>query len=315
MVWLVTGAQGFLGLALVAAIGRACPGARIVACDIAAPGAAEAEAEALAPLGDTLHHQRLDVTDPAAVAAVIAHHRPARVIHAAGLTPSLAPDPVEAARVMAVNLGGSLAMIRACLATPPARLLLVSSAGVYAPAGPAALLEEDAPVMPAGPYAALKLALEQAARVWGAELDIITVRPGPLYGPTERMRPSRPRLSLIGRMAEALARGAPFSLAAPDAGRDWTHAGDAADAIVALAFNPAPSARLFNITSGRRHTNADLARAFAARGLRIDWQDRPPERHEADGPTFSARLLQAETGLRLRHGLDDGIATLVRPTP
>lgn len=291
MDWLVTGAGGFLGRAIVSALGRAHPRDTVLACDLGAPGCTD-----------------LDVTDSAAVEQALARHRPARVIHAAALTPAPDHDAAEAARVMRVNAGGSLAMIRACLATPPARLVLLSSAGVYAPG--TQVWDETAPTRPEGAYAASKLASEEAACVWSDALDMICVRPGPLYGPGEMARSSRPRISLVGQMADALKAGEPFALAAPEAGRDWTHIDDAAEAIVALAGLETPPHRLFNITSGQRITNARLAAAFEARGLRVQWQDRPPQPHENDRPTVTAERLRAATGLTPRHDIASGIATL-----
>lgn len=309
MTWLVTGAHGFLGLAILSAIFRACPDEAVIAADLSDPD--PDDQACLAPWQAQIRHIRLDVTDPQAVMQAVAVHRPARVVHAAALTPSDNPGPAEATAIMRVNAGGTFAMIRACLAHPPERLVLVSSAGVYAQGAPANLrIEEATPVSPEGPYAASKLAMEEVARIYAEDLDIVTVRPGALYGPTERFRATRPRLSLIGRMAQDLYAGRICRLAAAQAGRDWTHAEDAADYIVALATKPTLGHRLFNITSGERHSNADIAGAFATHGLQVNWQDRPPLRHEADQPIHSARRLRAETGLIPRHDLASGIATL-----
>lgn len=312
MDWLVTGAFGFLGLELLAAIHRAQPQARILATDRSLPG--RQEERFLAPLAPQLKVAALDVTDSKAVAALIARHRPAYVIHGAALTPSLLPCAKEAAAVMAVNLGGSLNVIRACLASPPRRLSLMSSAGVYMdhhPEGlPSQMRDESWPCLPQGPYAASKLALEQAAQVWGGDLDIICLRPGALYGPTEWLRDSRPRLSLPARMALAARSGTEFELAAPQSGRDWTHAVDAAEAIVALTVLQSLSHRVFNITSGERISNQNLAAHFAPHGLRWHITARMPERHESDQIPHCAARLQAATGLTPRYDLAKGVASL-----
>jgi len=301
MSWLVTGAGGFLGQALTAAIRRAEPGAEIIAADLGPVP----EAPGITPA-------RLDVADPAAVMALVARHRPARILHAAALTPGPAADAGLLLKTLHVNLGGTLNMIRAALAHRPEHLLLVSSAGVY-PDGDGSFTE-DGPLAPVAAYAASKLAAETAAASFGADLGLTVVRPGPLYGPTEIWRPSRPSLSLFALMAHAAREGRPFALGAPGNARDWMHSDDAARAIVALAARPAPiGVETFNVASGARVDHARLARAFAPFGL-VTEIAADPHPAEASRPALSVARLRAATGLTPR-SIEDGVADLMARAP
>src|SRR5512144_2612447 len=109
----------------------------------------------LAGVPVTLHAG--DVTDAAAVAAVVGSVAPDAIVHlAAWSSPRDAErDPWSA---YAVNVGGTLAVLAAVRAhAPRARVVVVSSCLVYGvPQHPGLPITEDAPVQPRGIYGASK---------------------------------------------------------------------------------------------------------------------------------------------------------------
>ncbi|TWA61077.1 dTDP-4-dehydrorhamnose reductase [Azospirillum brasilense] len=103
-----------------------------------------------------------DVTDPAAVAAAMAAHRPALVVNASAYT---AVDKAESEPepAFAVNRHGPANLARACAAAG-VPLIHISTDYVFDGASKATPWREDDPVAPQGVYAASKLAGEEAVR-------------------------------------------------------------------------------------------------------------------------------------------------------
>ena len=144
---LVTGADGFVGGHLSAALGAAA-----------------------APL-------EADVLDRDAVAEAVRRERPDAVVHLAAQS-SVGRSWADAADTWTVNVVGTVNVLEAVAAEQPsARVLFASTGEVY---GNAARIPtpEDEPVAPVSPYAASKAAAEiacgQAAR--GAGLDVVVTR-------------------------------------------------------------------------------------------------------------------------------------------
>lgn len=117
-------------------------------------------ADGLRPVG--LARAEGDVTDPAAVAAAMAAHRPALVVNASAYT---AVDKAESEpdRAFAVNRDGPANLARAC-AGAGVPLIHISTDYVFDGTSKADPWREDDPVAPQGVYAASKLAGEDAMR-------------------------------------------------------------------------------------------------------------------------------------------------------
>lgn len=141
---LVTGASGFVGGHVLAALAASFPAADIIGCG-RAPG--------LEPL---------DITDGACVRALVARLAPQGIVHLAAVaSPTQARrDP---ARAWAVNHGGTLALARALAAARPgAAMVFASSAEIYGRSFRGPALDERAPLAPLNPYAATKAAADLA---------------------------------------------------------------------------------------------------------------------------------------------------------
>jgi dTDP-4-dehydrorhamnose reductase len=150
--WLVTGAAGQLGSALVAQLG-----ARSIPCEG--------------------RDRRLDVADSAALRAALLALRPARVLNAAAYTDvdGCERDPT---RARAVNAEAPAALAATCRELGVG-LLHVSTDYVFDGRG-ARPLREDDPVAPLSEYGRSKLAGERA--VLAASPDFVVVRASWLFG-------------------------------------------------------------------------------------------------------------------------------------
>jgi nucleoside-diphosphate-sugar epimerase len=262
---LVTGAAGFLGLAVVRSLSRA--GVSVVAVDRApSPDVAWRDGTVL----DRVRYERRDVS-----------HAPLDdllrgtegVVHAAALTPADEHVGDTADRLLEVNLG-SLAPVLAALrrSRSARRLVLVSSAGVYDQDQDRTLGEDDA-TGGASLYGAAKLAAEIVGRRYAQlhGLGLCAVRPTSLFGGGEKERPSRPRVTPFLRLVESAAAGQPVRLERWGSRADWVSVDDAADAITTLLREGPLDGRSFNLSSARPRAFEEVAREVAgAVGLELD---------------------------------------------
>jgi dTDP-4-dehydrorhamnose reductase len=219
--WLVTGAGGMLGRDLVDVLGRRGE-------DVTA-----------------LRREDLDVTDPAAVRALILRARPAVVVNCAAWT---AVDDAETHedQALLVNGRGAKNVAAACAASG-SRLVHVSTDYVFGGDGLAPYAEYD-PTAPRTAYGRTKLAGEQAVLGLLPEHGYV-VRTAWLYG-AHGPNFVRTMIGLAGRQ--------PFVDVVADQRGQPTWAADVADQIVALATGAAP-AGIYHATSSGEATWHELA--------------------------------------------------------
>ena len=202
-----------------------------------------------------------DVLDAAAVAAAVAGadlvcHLAARVRVRESRT-----DPLGYWRT---NLDGTRNVLAAL--APSARLVLASTCTVHAvseePIG------EDAPLAPANPYAASKLAAELLARdvALAGGPGVVCLRAFNVAGPGDRDT-SRVVPALLSSVSDGTSqtsdvRDPPRSFTVNGDGsavRDYLHVADLADAVLAAATVAEPGTwRAFTVGSGRGTSVADL---------------------------------------------------------
>ena len=122
--------------------------------------------------GDTF---AVDLTDRAAVAAMVQEVQPDVVVHLAAIAFVAHGD---AEQIYRVNVSGTRNLLEALagLAHRPSAVLLASSANIYGNSE-AGVIHEDVPAAPANDYAVSKLAMEYMARLWQDKLPLIFVRP------------------------------------------------------------------------------------------------------------------------------------------
>ena len=157
---LVTGASGFVGRHLCAALAAAYPDAALLTAPI-------------------------DLRDGDAVADAVAAARPDVCVHLAAVS-TLAAARRDEDLCWDVNLHGSLSLARAILRhAPDCQMLFVSSADAYGGAGPQdGPIDEAVPLAPKNIYAATKAAADLAlGAMAGQGLRVVRLRPFNHTGP------------------------------------------------------------------------------------------------------------------------------------
>ena len=281
MTIMVTGAFGFVGLNIVEALlGR---GETVVALGL---GGVPAEAEAdFAALPGKLVAIEADVTVEGAVARAMADHGVDRLIHTAAITAGYEREKATPAKVIEVNLLGTVAAIQAARDNGVKKIVSFSSSAVYGSGADDVEIVEEATTWPrmGTIYAISKYAAERTAlrlgEVW--DLDVSLLRPGAVYGPFERDTGARDTLSAVLQITRMARAGTPVVLQRR-AMADWVYGPDVAGAALALLDAKGLGGRVYNIACG-----PDKRFALEAWGRRL----------EAQFPGFTCRLAEpGETG-------------------
>ena len=189
-------------------------------------------------------HWRADLSDPAALAAIVRDAAPAAVVHLAAISH---PRHADTAGIYRTNLVGTLTLLEALAraARKPDRVLLASTATVYADPGAEPITESSA-LAPTTHYAVSKLAMEEMAKLFAAQLPLVIVRPFNYTGPGQHEPFVVPKI--VRHFAE---RAAVIELGNLDVVRDFQDVRTVADIYARLLAVPGVAGRTFNICSGR----------------------------------------------------------------
>ncbi|WP_063917545.1 NAD-dependent epimerase/dehydratase family protein [Nocardia niwae] len=256
---LVTGANGYIGRAVVELLGRA--GHEPIAM-VRASGSAPQVTTRVADLLDEAGLRRaLDGVDA--------------VCHLGGSTRAResTADPL---RYFRVNTGGTVVLLDAMLAAGVPRMVFASTGSIYGTPERQPMTER-LPDAPPHPYAASKLAAEWAisSQAGTGRLSAIVLRLMNVAGGVDR-DPTR----LIPRAFTAARNGSTLEVNGDGtAVRDYLHIIDAAAAFVACLENmpPAGETSRYLIGSGRGSSILDVVGAVERRtGRRIQLTHRPP---------------------------------------
>jgi nucleoside-diphosphate-sugar epimerase len=275
---LVTGAAGFIGRALVAALAAA--GHDVVA----------------------LARSDGDVADAATWARLPAAEH---VFHLAGRSyvPESWDDP---AGFLAANVGGTARALDYCGACG-AHLVFVSA---YVYGVPQRLpIREDDPAAPNNPYALSKYLAEQACAFHAAELGVpVTVlRPFNIFGPGQRSE------FLIPTILAQVRAGETIRVADLTPRRDYLFVDDLMAALSRTLELP-HGYRLFNLASGVSYSVQeiiDTVQAAAGTRLPVASEDAPRVNEIADVRADISRA-RAQLGWAPRVAFAEGIARLIR---
>jgi UDP-glucose 4-epimerase len=307
---LVTGGAGFVGSHLAA--GLLAQGMRVRVLDDLSTGREHNLA------GFTVELVQGDVRDARALAEAMQGVR--WVFHEAAMVsvPASLDDPLSCYEV---NLQGTLQVLWAAYQAGVQRVVVASSAAVYGEATEP--VDEESPKRPLSPYAASKLAMEGAARLFTRVYGLATVclRYFNAYGP--RQRPDSPYAAVIPSFIEAMLEGRPATIHGEgDQSRDFVYIGDVVRANLLAAERPEAVGGVFNIGSGVSVTIRELAGI-----LQSFFPQAPAPLH---GPSregdirFSRAVLDRAAqalGYRPEVGMQEGLRSTVewfrqeRPTP
>ncbi len=293
---LVTGASGFVGPHLVAALEAA--GHEVWTTD--------REQHAVPA---TARHECGDLADPLTVRALFERARPERIFHLAGLT-SVAYSFQNPREVLLANLGVSVNVLEAVRQVAPgARVLVVGSADQYGPVAEADQpIRESQPFRPASPYAVSKVAQEhlamQYARSFG--LHVVATRSFNHSGPGQSDRFVLPSFARQVALAERGAQAPVLRVGNLDVRRDFLDVRDVVRAYVLLLDHGEPGVA-YNVCRGeapRVRDLLDLLLQQARVPLRVEID--PARSRPADLPVLRGdpSRLRERTGWRPEVPLD-----------
>ena len=161
------------------------------------------------------------------------------MLHGAALTTAPEALGLTAAEHVRANTQPLLALLCHAAACRARAFVFLSSSGIFAQGDGVPDLTDTTPPTAQGPYSAAKRAGEElVAGALGDVCEIFCLRLGYIYGPGERVRASRARVSLVQGWLETARAGGVLDTHAADPRRDWTWAPDLAPAIARLLGTP-----------------------------------------------------------------------------
>jgi nucleoside-diphosphate-sugar epimerase len=185
-----------------------------------------------------------------------------------------------------------------------ARLVLASSSSIYGDAETYPT-PEDAQPRPISPYGLTKLAAEHLAYAYGREfgLEHAVVRYFTVYGPRQR-----PDMALA-KIVTCLAEGHPFELHGDGTqSRSFTYVDDAVDATI-LVMEDAEAGSVYNVGGGSEASMLEVIDALSeAAGRRVELVQAPRREGDAQRTAADTSRIRADLGWAPRTSLEDGIA-------
>jgi UDP-glucuronate 4-epimerase len=296
---LITGASGFVGSALAAAL--VARGENVIGVD-------RAPSLFGLPEGSGAYwFQPADLRQDGALDAILATTPVDFLVIGAAITADAARERSDPAGVIAVNVGAAADAMRSAARHGVGRVLYLGSGAVYgdSAAGPEPLVEDETPLKPRSLYAITKQAGEATAlRLADTfEVDLVAVRLGTCFGPFERDTGLRDTLSAPYQIVRLAASGEPVRLPRPGR-RDWLYIRDAVSGLIALLDAARLRHPVYNVAAGFEWSLTELCAHIG--GIRPDfhWSVSGPETanvnlyEKFDRAPMSIARITAETGYR-----------------
>jgi GDP-4-dehydro-6-deoxy-D-mannose reductase len=271
---LITGAGGFVGRHVIAALAAASPQTEII-------------------------RSSADITDAGAVRTLIESARPATCLHLAAIA-AIGVARAEPDRAWAVNLHGTLNLAAAIRDLAPAcRLIFVSSADIYgASFRSGEPLDEQALLAPLNTYGATKAAADLALGAMAAaeNLNVLRLRAFNHTGPGQSEHFAVPAFARQIALAEAGLAEPVIRVGALTPERDFLDVRDVAQAYTAAIANGAalPSGTILNIASGMPRKIGDaLAALLALAKIEVRVEEEQARLRPSDIPRAIGNATQA----------------------
>jgi GDP-6-deoxy-D-talose 4-dehydrogenase len=185
-----------------------------------------------------------DLLDRDWVQRTVAQTQPTVIVHLAAVSSTQQVD----SNAYSINVDGTSNLLNAAteLRQRPRRVIIASSAAVYAPPREDQPIAEDHPLEPRGPYGQSKQAMEHVASTFADHLPIIITRPFNYTGPGQD-----PAHFLIPKIVDHFARRAPhINLGNLDLFRDFSDLRRVVEIYARLVTRPVDYP-VINICSGR----------------------------------------------------------------
>ncbi len=287
---LITGGTGFVGSHLVQALQAQTEEKEIHITSLHSPKTLSAS-----PSTPQIHP--LDLTQADAVSALIQDLQPSQIYHLASIA-SVPASLAEPRQVIDNNFALTLNLLEAVrLYAPNTRLLLVSSADIYARRPDLASLDETVLLDPSNPYSASKAAQDLLAGTYyhSYNLDIIRARPFNHFGPGQA--PGFVIADFAQQIAAIEAGQAPpvIKVGNLSAARDFTAVQDIVQAYILLMAQGASGA-IYNLGSGQATPiQAILDQLLALATTPIQVETDPTRLRPSDNPHICANISKIRT--------------------
>jgi nucleoside-diphosphate-sugar epimerase len=300
---LVTGGAGFIGSHLVRWLVEQQHRVRVI------DNLSSGKLEWLGSARSAVDFVKADIGDFAAMQAVSQHID--LVVHLAALV-SVVESTEHPLRAYATNTSGTLHVFEAARLQGVRRVVHMSSSAVYGDTETLPVPESE-PASPLSPYAASKLAAEQAGqlytRLYG--LETVALRGFNIYGP--RQSPTSPYAAVVPRFIDALRQGRqPTIFGDGLQTRDFIYVGDLVQALWAAATAPGIAGEVLNAGSGAAWSVLDLAHTLGqVLGVSVEPQHVPPRSGEVRHSCADVSRLAERAGFRAPTRLREGLAATV----
>lgn len=300
---LVTGGAGFIGSHLVERL--LAQGDRVRILDNLSSG----RRERVDAHGARVEFVEGDLRDPGALAHAVAGVD--LVFHLAAMV-SVAESVERPQEAYAVNTAGTVSLLEAARRAGARRVVQASSCAVYGDTERLPVPESE-PARPLSPYAATKLAAEQAGQLYAGlyGLETVALRFFNVYGP--RQDPASPYAAVVPRfIARLRAGGQPTIYGDGGQSRDFVYVDDIVQALWVAASRPGLSGQVFNVGRGEQHSVLDLARQIAdLLDTPLSPEFAPARAGEVRHSRADVERFAAQAGFRARYSLRDGLARMI----